>query len=229
MNLSEGDKMLEKLIDKLQTYRGSIIILTLAIIITCFFFFTDIVVKFFGSESEDIRTIHLILVVFLTILLVLVAWLQLTGLNKTSKSDFLLRIDSRYGNPEIIKARLIIHKIHRQLDNEYSSCEENRIKKISEKIVEISQSTKPGEMRDFIYLLNFIDFLETIAYFCNKGRISEKELAELSGDSIVYYYGVFKKWIFERRGRYHSRYYCEIEDLAQKISKKNQKKYGPTN
>ncbi|MCZ4682685.1 DUF4760 domain-containing protein, partial [Legionella pneumophila] len=154
----------------------------------------------------------------LTLIIVCVGWLQFGDLNKTTKGDFLLRIDERFGHETIIKARAIIHKFYCETYDE-NICKETHRRIIGEKIMEIILVKK--QSTNFIYLMNFLDFLETIAYFTNKNYMSEKDIKELLGGSIPYYYEVFKPFINYRRAKYNSEnYFCELERLIYKINKK---------
>ncbi|HAU1673402.1 DUF4760 domain-containing protein [Legionella pneumophila] len=151
------------------------------------------------------------IVIILTALIVCAGWLQFTNLNQTSKGDFLLRIDTRYSSDEILKARTLIHKFYCQTKDE-NITDDRHVELIGNKILEIKY--EESEAENFIILINFLDFLETIAFFVRKDYVSPKEVHELIGGSIVYYFKVFKPWIFHRRlKRNNNNYYCEIEKL----------------
>ncbi|MCE0723983.1 DUF4760 domain-containing protein [Legionella resiliens] len=160
-----------------------------------------------------------IVIIFLTLFIVCAGWLQFKNLNKTSTGDFLLRIDERFGSPEILRARAIIHEFYcltyeKEIDINIHTY------KIAEKV--LSMKNKVEASTDFIYLYNFLNFLETIAYFANNKYISSDEVNELLGGSLKYYYLVFKLLIADRRKKYQSNYYyCELETLAKAIHKKN--------
>lgn len=170
---------------------------------------------------ENIIRIHAASIIVLTILLIAVAWLQLGELNKTSKADFLLRIDDRYSSPEIIKARVLIQELYRKTTTAGQPYIEDEVtKKIAEEIKIIGKESSKESCEKFIYLLNLLDFLETIAYFSNKGFISVKEINELLGNTIFFNYKIFKSWISYRREKYQNNsYYCELETLVKTIAK----------
>ena len=149
------------------------------------------------------------LVVF-TFILICVSWIQLSNLYNISTEDFLLRIDDRYGSESIIKARAIIHKIICKTRQENS---EINIEKIQDEIEAIEENEEKAE--DFMYLLNFLDFLETIAYFGNKEFISIIDIKELLGDSLLHYYGVFERLIKNREENYG--HHDELKELVEKI------------
>ena len=165
---------------------------------------------FFGwdllVEDAGVERFYAGAIIVLTILLLAVAWFKFGSLNNITQSDFLLRIDERFSSREIMRAREIVHEIY---------LEDSRIDVMADKILDIADNSKKSD--EFIHIINFIDFLETIAYFCNKDRVSSKAIEELTGGSITYYYKVFKKWIERHRHRHGSRYYSEIERLAKKI------------
>ncbi|HIF0138890.1 TPA: DUF4760 domain-containing protein [Legionella anisa] len=158
-------------------------------------------------------------IVILTIIIFCAGWIQFKDLNKTSKGDFLLRIDEKYGQPENIKARTIIHEFYCLTRSEHIDVT-NHVRKIS--IMVKDTKYKIEEAEKFVCLLNFLDFLETISYFANHSYISEKEVNELIGCSLKYYFCVFDDLIRERRQKYNSNhYYSELETLAKKIQKSN--------
>lgn len=154
------------------------------------------------------------IIIILTALTLCAAWLQFSNLNQTSKGDFLLRVDTRYSSEEILKARTIIHRFYCQTRKEEIT-DDKHVELIANKILEIMYNE--NESDDFIYLINFLDFLETLAYFVRKNLLSYKDIYELLGGSILYYYKVFKPWIYHRRlKRNNNNYYCEIEKLIEK-------------
>jgi hypothetical protein len=170
-------------------------------------------VDFVTEKSDSIIKLHAAGIMILTVILILVAQCQLGHLSQTSKADFLLRIDERYGSMEIIKAKKVIHRFYCDTI-ENAKDREDHIRLIAEKIRNFE---KKGDGR-FIYLLNFLDFLETVAYFCNKKYISNKDVEELIGGSIEYFYKLFKIFIWSRREESQDcKYYCEIEMLAKKM------------
>lgn len=180
-----------------------------------------------NKENGDITDFHSIMIIFLTLALVWVAWIQLGSLNKTGKSDFLMRIDDRYGSEPIIKARAIIHRLYLSTKNDGEEIsDEIHLKRMAGEIKKIgqgkdsSENSSKGSSEDFLYLLNFLDFLETIAYFANRNDISKNDVNELLGGSLTYYYKVFEPWIYYRRGKYKdSSYYFQLEKLVKKIER----------
>lgn len=168
------------------------------------------------DKDDHLSKLHNAIILLLTLGIVAIAWIQLTGLNRTSNADFLLRIDNHYGSREILKAREIIHRFHLETPSDKIS-KETHIQLVAEKVKETREQLKKAE--DFIYLLNLLDFLETIAYFARKKHIDTKEIDELLGGSIVYYYKVFKVLITHIRKEHDddNDYYCEIKILAETI------------
>jgi hypothetical protein len=166
-------------------------------------------------SDNSIIALNAGLIIILTLIIVIVAWIQLGSLSRTSKSDFLLRIDERYSSVNSVKARTIIHEFYcdAQTDELHYDIV---IEKISNRIKDVE--FKKEESKDFIILINFLDFLETISYFCNKKYISDRDVNELLGCSMNYYYKIFKPIIYARRSKYNDpRYYCEIEKFYEKL------------
>jgi hypothetical protein len=65
------------------------------------------------------------------------------------------------------------------------------------------------KVTDFIYLLNFLDFLETIGYLHSEKAISLDGVRELLGNSIIYFYEIFSVYI-EYRKRQKLRIFTNI-------------------
>ncbi|MGL6028741.1 MAG: DUF4760 domain-containing protein, partial [Legionella sp.] len=94
----------------------------------------------------------------------------------------------------------------------------SHVKKISLMVKDSKYNIEKSEQ--FVYLLNFLDFLETISFFANHDYISEIEINELIGCSLKYYFCVYEDLIQERRRKYGtSQYYNELETLAKKIQR----------
>lgn len=71
--------------------------------------------EFFSKNPSDIRHIggiHDAALIVLTIIVACITWIQLRGIKETGQADFLLRIDERLGDTNIVKAREIIHFIY---------------------------------------------------------------------------------------------------------------------
>lgn len=169
--------------------------------------------------DNKLKHLHDAYILLLTLVLIIVAWNQLRKFNNRSRADFLLRIDNRYGSKEIIKARAIIHGFY-CLTRLNASNHETHIRKISDEIKKIG--IKVEEADKFIHLLNFLDFLETIAYFANKNYITREDVSELLGGSMNYYYEIFSAWIYYRRHKYKDdSYYCQIQKYVASTKQKS--------
>lgn len=211
------------------TLKGLGIFIVVFIIVTvfvsfllCLFYFIpelDLLFNDGKSIPDNIIRVHAASIIILTIILICVGWLQLGNLNRTSKADFLLKIDSRYGSPEIVKARAVIQRLYREAsppnkDVPYEVC----VQKIADSIDKIRNRKDKNSCEEFSYLINLLDFLEIIAYFSRKNYISVKDIDELIGNSILFYFKIYKQWIYYRRRKYGNRtFYCEFEELVEKI------------
>lgn len=177
-------------------------------------------ISFFKNDIDKghISQLYDASLIILTILLLFVAWIQLKGIKDIGRADFLLRLDNRFGNKSIIKARYIFHKIYLET-KDVDICEDVHIKKIQEKIKEIGQDV--NRTKDFAYLLNFLDYLETVAYFSNRGHVMPEDVNNLLGGTIGYYYKVFSAWISYRRNKYKDDcYYRELQNFVEKNHEK---------
>lgn len=150
----------------------------------------------------------------LTTVLIMVAWTQLVGIKKIGQADFLLRLDTRSGSSTIIKAKCIFHKIYLETKSP-DICKDVHIKKIQEKLKDLGLNKESA--KEFTYLLNFLDYLETVAYFANNKHVSHSEVNNLLGGTIEYYYKVFSAWIHYRRNKYKDEsYYQELQTFVER-------------
>ena len=165
-----------------------------------------------GHSDSYIVQLNAFFLILITAIIARIAHTQLKAMNdasqgmgETSKTDLLLRIDRRYCSEENVKAKAIIHQLYAK---EKKAHEEKgkpeRIKDVSEKIMAMRLETDEKSTKDFAYLVNFVDFLETVAYFCNKDFIDSCDVKSLTGESIEYYYKIFEKWIKHCEGKYGS-------------------------
>ncbi len=178
-----------------------IILVTSVFIIEIFFDLSDIVP---GNAS----------LIILTALIVYVAWVQLSGMSKTAKSDFLLRIDERYNSKEILRARTIINNIRCKIKKGNSDKEELN-NEIAKKIM--SMRDEEGKSEEYISLENYLSLLETIAYFTNEEHLSSEEFEKLLGEAIIGDFIKFKELIsyYIKKDKYA---YSELITLVHKMS-----------
>jgi hypothetical protein len=150
-----------------------------------------------------------------TALLAGVAYFEFNRANKLSSNEFLLFISNRWSSPEIIKARQIIHTLFVQ---NYRSPESSTLNdyncslcKTSKDILELSRKVgKDGS--DFIYLLNLIDYLETISYFYERGDLDISDIQNTSGHNILFLYAVFQSYK-DQRQKHDKTYFANIDKL----------------
>jgi len=140
---------------------------------------------------------------------------------KQSKQNYLLKIDERWSSEPIIRARRIIHGLYLQAKKQVADKDNNELVKneVSRMIMDLHSNSK--KINDFIDLLNFIDFLETVGHLFSNGSISEDDANELLGDSIVYFHDIFKVYIKYRRDKKNKNFYKKFEFMRDKINKKN--------
>ncbi|HHT9753514.1 TPA: DUF4760 domain-containing protein, partial [Legionella pneumophila] len=136
----------------------------------------------------------------ISVLLLFVAYIQSQAALAQSKTNYLLRIDERWSSAEIIKAREVIHEFYLSAKEANSKLTQNDLNYvIGQQILAISKINIPKEISKFISLLNFLDFLETIGYMYYNGSLEIKDIQELSGNSIMYFYKIFEPYILYRR------------------------------
>ena len=149
-----------------------------------------------SQELEDNLTYY-ILGIFTSLLLIVIGYIKFDEANFHSKLNYLLRIDERWASSEIIQAREVIHKLY--LDaKKISPSSPQEWKIIVGAGIKYLHENKE-KIEDFIRLLNFLDFLETIGYLHYINAVTVGEVRELLGNSIVYYYEIFRPFILLRR------------------------------
>lgn len=111
-------------------------------------------------------------------------------IKKVGEADFLFRIEERFGSEPIIIARSIIQRLYRESNNLHSGANEkvHRLH-IAKRIDEISKDVIP--YNKYTYLLNLLDFLETISYYANENKmITIDDVKNLMGPSIEFFFAI---------------------------------------
>ncbi len=173
---------------------------------------------FFDKKTDTHLTdLYAASIIILTCVVAIIAWVQSAGLRKTAQADLLIRIDDRYGSEPILKARHIIQRLYRESNNLHPGSPESVHRShIAIRINEISEDINSSE--EYTYLLNLLDFLETISYFANEGYISELDIKNLMGPSMGFFFTIFTPRIEHRRKKYGNQgYYCELQKLVDKM------------
>lgn len=196
------------------------------ILITILAFIYSYVMEMYASnhltvikdQFTAIETLHAACLIFLTSVLVCIAGIQLSGIAKTTQSDFLMRLDNRYASDSILKARVIIQHFYRESKNLNPAATESVHRYyIGIKINEMSEDINSSE--GYVYLLNLLEFLESISFFANRKDLQIEDILNLMGLSLVFYYDIFKPRIEARRNKYsHKSMYAEFEKLVEKIN-----------
>lgn len=195
-----------------------IILLLTSIVLFLIFLF---VTSWNDTKSSNYIELNALFLIVFTAILVWVAFTQLSSLNKTAKMDFLMRLDQRYGSIEIIKARQIIHRFYRSSKDATPNAPEIvHWNNIGNEIDSLSRASDIKSQKEYVYILNLLDFLETLAYYANRGHIEPNELDDLMGISIKFFHTILKPRIDDRKGKYGEKdFYKEFEILASKKTK----------
>ncbi len=156
---------------------------------------------------------YYLLITFVTSIIALIANIQLTHINEKVTTEYLLKIDERWCNKEMVKARKIIHHMSLKKSKSQRYIPKKILyDRVGRQIYKISKE-KEKEI-EFMLVLNFLDFLETIGYLHQKNKLRKKDLDELCGDSLVKYYKYFKYYIrFIREDENNPKLYQGFESL----------------
>jgi len=174
--------------------------LTISVVILLVFSFSTYFIQSNPETNFETYFIYYVGALIISVLLLLIAYIQSHAALTQSKTNYLLRIDERWSSSEIIKAREVIHEFYlsaKEVNLPLTQHDLNYV--IGQQILLISKINKPNEISKFISLLNFLDFLETIGYMYHAGSLEVKDIQELSGNSIMYFYKIFEAYILYRR------------------------------
>lgn len=197
-----------------QRYKGKII---LAIAILSILAIYALIHWFSFFSTHDAEEIHFS--IFLaTVALVLIAYYEFDKSNKLSANEFLLFISNKWNCREIIKARQIIHEIfiNAYRNNEKKVKFQEALSIVSDKILEMSKISG-DEGKKFIYLLNLLDYLETLSYFWNRDDLNIKDVQNTCGNNAIFFYECFKSFI-EKRQSHNEKYYINFTALYKKLN-----------
>lgn len=206
----------------------------ISIVILIFFVFLLFFVPFFYFNLEyvternrlnpiaEYTLLYYASALFSTLVIAEIAYCQLKKINKSLHADYLIKIDERWRSSQIIKARTIIHRLYL---NSINILAKQNIsgnlairEKIGNDIKEMSESQDKEKIKDFVYLLNFLDFMETVGYLYTQGHLTKESLNELFGASIAFNYEIFEIYIMYRRKKHDiNDFYEEFKKLYKAI------------
>lgn len=212
-----------------------LVVVCVGIIIICPSFSSDWIKS--ATNQDEIYALLYFATWVATALLALIAWKQLTKIYSKNEAEFLLKIDEQWGSDKIIKARQIIHKIYIKIEPKHKEKKRDNIFELvgqeilnmrlnnEEKGEKKKQEDKDKEQDDFIILLNFLDFMETIGYLYEKKLIKADELNALCGESIRFNYKIFTPYIrYKRQKHQREKFYESFEALYNELKKLDKKK-----
>lgn len=180
--------------------------------------FTSLVDYFVKEDDQEIA----LLIYFATLIIACIAYYQLSRSNEFADNEFILHISKRWGDKTIIKARMILHalfQIEYRSENTVDLCKhchyERSLRKIADNILTLSRETNDQNF-DFIYLLNLLDFMETLGFFWKERNLDIEIIDGLYGNSILFFYKCFKVYI-KNRQQYEKNSYINFCQMAKKI------------
>ena len=195
--------------------------LFMLLIITVIIFFC--VHHFFNIANDkqipEDSLAYYVLALFTSVILILLAYVKTEEAIEQSRTNYLLRIDERWSSAEIVRAREVIHKLYLDAKEAYPKYDNEQLKPIiAQAIMELNDNQ--DQIEQFIKLLNFLDFLETIGFLHYKKAITTEEVSELIGNSIIYFYDIFSIYIAYRRRTKDKGFYTKFENLYLEVKTK---------
>lgn len=136
-----------------------------------------------------------------TVALGIIAYHEFNRSHKLTSNEFLLFISNRWGSKEIIKARQILHDLFVDAyrdENGKSKDYNAALFNVSEQVLQMSR-VKGEKGKEFIYLLNLLDYLETLSYFFNRGDLKLKDVQNTCGNNAIFFFELFKLYISQRQ------------------------------
>lgn len=204
-------------------------VLIVCCIIAPFIIFITPLSPWFNKTTYDEYTAIYYVLSVGTFLIGLIAYIQLRNLIITLEVDYLLKIDKHLRSSEIIKTRIIIHDLYLKSQNElikqginekHKEWESKLHKQIGNKIKELSISEDDKDK--FIYLLNFLDFMETVGYLYTNKHITLNKLDKLFGASLIFNFRIFEPYILHRQKKHKiGDFYKEFKQLYLDLKKQN--------
>ena len=177
----------------------------------------DLLFSFSPKEREEIN-----FYVFLaTAVIACIACYEFKRSHELTANEFLLFISNRWGAKEIIKARQILHELFVKSYRDKrgnAKCEYNRaICDVSELVLQMSR-TSGMQGESFIYLLNLLDYLETLSYFFSRGDLEIADIRNICGNNAIFFFESFKLFI-EQRQKHDKKYYSNFTYLYYELKK----------
>ncbi len=212
------------------SWRNSILIL-LCILLPSIIFILPLVPWFNKTTYDEYNAIYYYLLSVGTLFLGLIAYIQLSNINESLEIDYLLKINQQLRRKEIIKARTIIHELYLMAQNELQAqginiqnkeWKSKLHKKIGYKIKKLSTS---NEKQKFLYLLNFLDFMETVGYLYTNNHLTLDNLDKLFGASLIFNFKIYKSYILHRQRKHKiGDFYKEFKKLYYDLKERNRKR-----
>lgn len=83
----------------------------------------------------------------------------------------------------------------------------------------LQMSRAPDEQgKSFIYLLNLLDYLETLSYFFSRGDLEITDIQNICGNNAIFFFESFKLFI-EQRQKHDKKYYSNFTYLYYELKK----------
>jgi len=167
--------------------------------------------------THDAEEVHFFIFIA-TAALVVIAYFEFNRSNKLTANEFLLFTSNRWNSKAIIKARQILHDIFIDAyrdEQGKSKCDLSiALNEVSKKTLLMSRS----KGKDFIYLLNLLDYLETLSYFYHRDDLSLTDIQNTCGNNLIFFYESFKAFIEQRRS-HDKKYFINFVSLYHDLKK----------
>jgi len=193
-------------------------------------YYDDINILTKDSDGADLTHMLYFISGIATTAIALIAYINLTSIKDINKNAHLLQIDKRWGDPQIIKARQIIHIIYREIrDNKNTEnlSLDDVYTKMGQIILMMSKDNRNHNIGlAFIYLLNYLDLMESLSFIYKDSSSDQiQELESLCGETLEFNYRIYYMYIyFIRVIRKNPKFYNNFAELMASVLKQEDRK-----
>lgn len=169
-------------------------------------------------EAQNITKAEISILTILSaipaISIAVIAYFQLYKIASANVDSALIMLDNEWRSNNSVKARQIVDEIFQKtyrIDIESKGNFDYSMGIVSQKIYTIFKPSEESQLEDsnkkLIYLLSFIELMDTICFLYLEGEgHNKKQIKNLFKDSILFYYRVFRLYIESSERRSKSRF-----------------------
>lgn len=173
-----------------------------------------------------------------TAFLAVIAWYKIGQINKDQEAALLMQLDERWTSKRMLIARTIIHNIYKSKANS-TKLSDKEYSRIALEIVDMSDAYYDGSKKkyqsyypemevseQFMMILNFLDFLETIGFMFKNNDLNIEKLNSINGESILFYFRILKGYVEHKNRKHNKVFYPNFTNLHNILEDLERKRIG---